>query len=103
MAKITRDGVFMATEEFGFARARQIMNSKSPNDFRWSVYCDSGYWYDIGIASKLPRRSTHGDHWVYDCDPYCIGFEPRAIGLEFEISFFSVRYLQNRAQNTFGI
>ena len=84
-----KDGVFKATEEFGFARTRNIMNSKSPNEFRWSVHVASGYWIDIGIASQLPRRSIHGDLWIYEFDKHCILFEPRHVGLGFEIKFFS--------------
>ena len=84
MADLTRDGVFKATDEFAFARARNIMNSKSPNEFRWSVHVASGYWIDIGIASQLPRRSIHGDLWIYEFDKYCILFEPRHVGTGFE-------------------
>ena len=65
------------------------MNSKSPNDFRWSVYVSTylagGNWIDIGIASKLqPIQDI-----IYDYDQHCILFEPRHVGPGFEITFFS--------------
>jgi len=64
------------------------MNSKSPNDFRWSVYVSTylagGNWIDIGIASKLqPIQDI-----IYDYDQHCILFEPRHVGPGFEITFF---------------
>ena len=65
------------------------MNSKSPNDFRWSVYVSTylagGNWIDVGIASKLqPIQGI-----IYDYGQHCILFEPRHVGLGFEITFFS--------------
>ena len=80
------------------------MNSKSPYNFRWSVTVASGFWIDCGIASKLPRRSIHGDTWIYGYDQHCILFSPRSTGLGFEIKiFFSrhtivMRIYENRAR-----
>ena len=89
MADISLDGRFRATSNFGFARAKNILNTKSPNDFRWSVIVASGYPIDVGIASKLPRRSIHSqDFLIQDVDPHCILFEPYATGLGFEITIF---------------
>ena len=64
------------------------MNSKSPNDFRWSVYVSTylagGNWIDIGIASKVqPTQDI-----IYDYDQHCILFEPRHVGPGFEIMIF---------------
>ena len=62
------------------------MNSKSSNDFRWSVYAASGYPIEFGIASKLPRRSIHNENFlISDVDPHYIYFEPYATGLGFKI------------------
>ena len=89
MADISLDGRFRATSNFGFARAKNILNTKSPNDFRWSVIVASGYPVDVGIATKLPRRSIHSqDFLIQDVDPHCILFEPYATGLGFEITIF---------------
>ena len=89
MAETTRDGRFRATSNFGFARAKNILNAESPNDFRWSVIVASGYPISVGIASKLPRRSIHShDFLIHDVDPHCILFEPYATGLGFEIKIY---------------
>ena len=79
---------FLANNDFGFTRAKNVMNSKSSYDFRWSAYVSSGIPISIGLASKTPRRSIHGDLWIWDVDPHAILFEPYAEGLGFEITIF---------------
>ena len=44
------------------------MNSKSPNNFRWSIRLTSGLWIYIGIASKLQRENN----FVGNYDEYAI-------------------------------
>ena len=90
MADITRDGRCEITGDFGFVRAKTILNTKSPHDFRWSMMLASGYPVDVGIATKLPRRSIHSsDFLIHDVDPHCILFEPYATGIGLEITIFS--------------
>ena len=53
-------GHFTTTGDNGFARATKIMNSKCPNNFRWSVVLRTDkipIW--IGIASKLQRTDDN--------------------------------------------
>ena len=41
-----------------FARAKEVMNSKSPNDFRWSIRLNDDLRIYIGIASQLQLETT---------------------------------------------
>ena len=50
---LTEGGSFKATERRGYARAAEIMNSKSLNDFRWCLKITG--WIYVGIASTLQR------------------------------------------------
>ena len=61
---------FNTTDEGGFVRALETMNSESANDFRWSVRLTAGYTY-IGVATKLPD-----DEWIEHNDVNAIIYEP---------------------------
>ena len=56
-----------------YARATEVMNTKSPFDFRWSIRVTGGRWIYIGIASKLQRKNTS----IGDYDKNAILFSPR--------------------------
>ena len=49
----TEGGSFYATGKYGYARAAEIMNSKSSNDFRWCLKITSKRWISVGIASTM--------------------------------------------------
>ena len=49
-----------------------MINSKSPNDFRWSVRLTGGNRIYIGIASQLQRKSA----FVGNYDQYAIIYSP---------------------------
>ena len=59
----TEGGSLKATDYYGYARAAEIMNSKSPNDFRWCLKI-TGQWISVGIASTLQRT----DKYIEDQD-----------------------------------
>ena len=61
MADITRDGRCEITGDFGFVRAKTILNTKSPHDFRWSVMLASGYPVDVGIM----QPSCQEDQFIH--------------------------------------
>ena len=54
-------GSFKSTQDFGFVRAKETLNSNATKDFRWSVWLTgggiSGESLYIGIASKLHRTN----------------------------------------------
>ena len=54
------------------ARAKEIMNSKSTKDSRWSVRLNGNAWLAIGIAAKLPRINNV----IYHEDENAIIFSP---------------------------
>ena len=56
-----------------YARATEVMNTKSPFDFRWSIRVSGGTWISIGIASKLKKKDT----FIGDYDKNAILFSPR--------------------------
>ena len=62
-------GTFKSSNGASYARASEVMNSKSPNDFRWSVRI-TGHVFDfyIGIASKLERKTN----FIGSYDEYAI-------------------------------
>ena len=62
---------FITTYNYGCARAKEIMNSESANDFRWSVRITSAAWIFIGIASKLQQ-----DKWIEEIDENAIIYFP---------------------------
>ena len=64
---------FKSTADRGFVRAMEIMNSKSSNDFRWSIRITDDPWIGIGIASKLKRTK---DQAIYTTDENSIIFFP---------------------------
>ena len=47
-------GCFRPAQNYGYVRATTMMNSKSSNDFRWSVRLtgDTRKWIGLGIASN---------------------------------------------------
>ena len=53
MYKATVEGGSFKSKDYGWANNTQKMNSKSSNDFRWSVKLIAGVWIGIGIASNL--------------------------------------------------
>ena len=46
----------------------EVMNSKSPNDFRWSIRLTGDTSIGIGIASQLQRK----ENFVVNYDEYAI-------------------------------
>ena len=50
------------------------MNSKSPNDFRWSIRLNDDLRIYIGIASQLQRKNA----FVGNYDEYAIIYTPYA-------------------------
>ena len=66
-------GSFKTTKDNGFVRAMEIMNSKSSNEFRWSVKITDDAWIAIGIASKLNQKNE-----VYVSDENSIMIHPYA-------------------------
>ena len=52
------------------------MNSKSPNDFRWSFRLTGDPYIFIGIASKLQRKSGY-KNFVGNHDEYAIAYSPK--------------------------
>ena len=71
----TVDGkTFKAGENsFSFARATEIMNSKSNNEFRWSVRTTGRVFnFYIGIATHLERTNGFIGHY----DKYAITYSP---------------------------
>ena len=65
-------GDFKATEDQGYARATEIMNSKSTHDYRWSIRIIGDESIYIGIASKLKR--THD--WILYYDENSLTYAP---------------------------
>ena len=53
------DDVFKRTQAFAFARATQIMNTKSPKDFEWSVKLIGNEHFHVGIATQFQNKSGH--------------------------------------------
>ena len=69
-------GSFEATDYYGYARAAEIMNSKSSNDFRWCLRITGRTWICVGIASTLQRTDID----IYDQDENSIIFFLGATG-----------------------
>ena len=53
------DDVFKRTQAFAFARATQIMNTKSPKDFEWSVKLIGDQHFHVGIATQFQNKGGH--------------------------------------------
>ena len=51
------EGAFKSNDRYGSARVTQLMNSKSPNNFRWSIKLGSSTWTCVGIASNSNRKN----------------------------------------------
>ena len=45
----------MKTSRYGFARATEIMNTKSMHDYQWSIKLGNSHWFYIGVASRLQK------------------------------------------------
>ena len=78
-------GCFRPAQNYGYVRATTMMNSKSSNDFRWSVRLTSGgKWIGLGIASnELVQNELSGESreiqspfWITDYDQNAISFHP---------------------------
>ena len=54
------DDIFRSSDYCGFARAANVMSTKSPTDFEWSVKIIADGGFCVGIASELQRK----DHRV---------------------------------------
>ena len=90
-------GNFKTAVNFGSVRATEVMNCKSPNDFRWSARLTSGSPLEtspktyIGITSELQAR----DDWVESYDENSIICSPlgKWIVVEGLLSNFSSQIL----------
>jgi len=58
----TQGGSFEATGSWGYARAAEIMNSKSSNDFRWCLKITGRWFVSVGIASTLQLIDEYIHH-----------------------------------------
>ena len=65
---------FITTYNYGCARAKEIMNSESANDFRWSVRitCEENIY--IGIATKFQQSYS----WIEHNDGEAILYFPQS-------------------------
>ena len=61
-------GVFKRNGDFAYARAAEVMSTKSETDFEWSVKINDYCCFAIGIASKLKRANE----WIEDYDQNAI-------------------------------
>ena len=52
------NGVFQRINKFGFARAGDLMSTKSTADFEWCVKLMQTMHFNVGIASKHKRESS---------------------------------------------
>lgn len=50
------NGIFKRLDQYGFARATDVMSTQSPFCFEWSVKC-TGSYLCVGIASELKRKN----------------------------------------------
>ena len=57
------EGGSFKSEDYGWAKNTEKMNSKSSKDFRWSVRLNAGTWIGIGIASKLQQANECIEHY----------------------------------------
>ena len=74
-------GCFRPAQNYGYVRATTMMNSKSSNDFRWSVRLtgDTRKWIGLGIASnELVQKELSGEYlfWITHYDENAIAFHP---------------------------
>ena len=66
--------MFKSSDDYGFARAKNVMSTRSPTDFEWSVKLIGGSSFCVGIASELKREDSFIDE--YDSNAilyYCWG------------------------------
>ena len=74
---------FTSTDEYGFARATETMNSQSVKDFRWSIRITGDESIYIGIASKLQQKK-----WIEDIDENSIMYFPYSGDIYIEKDLF---------------
>ena len=58
-------GSFSPAQAGGYVRATEIMNSKSSNDFRWSVRLTDSGWIGLGIASNVLVQNELSETFNY--------------------------------------
>ena len=59
-----KNGIFKRLDFYGFARATNIMSTKSETDFEWSVKLFGGRYFSVGIASQF--KPVHKLIYSYD-------------------------------------
>ena len=52
------NGIFKTSKTYGYARAINVMSTRSPIDFEWSVKLNGGWYFFVGIASQLKRKDS---------------------------------------------
>ena len=57
------NGIFKTSEDYGYARAINIMSTQSPVDFGWSVKLVAGWGFDVGVASRLKCEDSYIAHY----------------------------------------
>ena len=62
---------FKTTEELGVSRVMDIMNTKSSQNFRWSIRLTGNGWIYIGIASKLERMNDYIENYDRNSILFC--------------------------------
>ena len=64
------DGIFKENDCFAYARATEIMSTKSETDFEWSVKL-IGHSFFVGIASQLKREDSYVCNYDENAILYC--------------------------------
>ena len=53
------NGLFKSNDKYcAYARAKEIMSTKSKTDFEWSVKLLGDRYFNVGIASQLKRENS---------------------------------------------
>ena len=68
--------MFKSSDDYGFARAKNVMSTRSPTDFEWSLKLIGGSCFCVGIASELNRDGSDIDEYdsnaiLYFCSTRC--------------------------------
>ena len=63
-------GIFKYAEDFGYARATNVMSTKSETEFEWSVELIGTKFFSVGIASRTLRSSN----LIYASDKNAIAY-----------------------------
>ena len=72
--------MFKSSDFFGFARAANVMSTKSQTDFEWSVEIITCGYFCVGIASELQREECHLDEYDKNAILYA-GHSPPEINI----------------------